>query len=392
MIIALAESMKQLRFFSRWNAAVDYRLSSVMMVTAKYSIARSARQQGIPVHLVAARSAAHDPVPLHDTIDVIQGEFSESEASAYYHAFATTLRRLTDSGTVDLVTVWGGGNTVAARAMTDGAAAAGIPRLFIDRSSIPGMLFADPEGTNDRSYLYSHTALLDAHDPDERAYTAVIGRFQDTSAVVTSDRDHDKNWLLPIDIISSFRQGIPYRGIRGLLRSLIASFTRPPSDLLSGGSEVPKRFILFPLSHSYEYERSPAGFSMVLDGISQGRALSREHGIPLLITFHPDESDRRFIHSVHQAGGPDGILYSRIPSRFLLTSAVTVIAHQTGAALEAMVMGIPVVHLGRSIYALLDERKLRNFITRYLLPIDPKSTQPFTADEVRALKERSVLQ
>jgi capsular polysaccharide export protein len=377
-LLALVESTEQLDFFSRLREAASHCDSRLSIITARWSDAFRARRLGMDVHLVNTPRAPVPPIDLNGVGEFNSGIFTPEQAQCYAGAFLATIERIV--GTLDrpLMLLWGGGDTAASRALRSVADRNGWKHLYFDRSNIPGRMIVDPHGMNFESYLSTHPSFLD-QQTDHNILLRIRTVLQERRLGTATVRAKKVNWLAPVDRIVSAVHGIPYRGPQSLLHRRVKYDT---NSLMEG------QIILTPLNHSFELRKVQSGIGFVREQLDTAIQYAQQRQGTVAVTLHPLEQERGLFDLLSQLRTEFRVQIRKESSSTLLSHSQAVVAANTTVALEALILGIPVVHVGRSMFRDMDDRRLSAYLSRYLIPVDPTSHIPISSAEFNAIIER----
>jgi capsular polysaccharide export protein len=390
-ILSLAESQQQFEFFSRFNLngrALGYKF---IIVTSKLSIYLLCKISGIECSIVNRSNTIATHKDLTTTGEVVHGFFTEEEASIYYSSFKRTISELYSSNNINLTMIWGGGDTVASHAMVDQAKKNGIQTLFFDKANIPGKIFVDPRGTNYESYLYKNINILDKAKSNEDAFKNYKKRFQSTNQLLGYRNKKYLNWLFPIDLLYSFFSHLPFRGDDQLIKKIFASFSKKKGTPIDSYVLRDGSYIFIPLNHSFEIQKENMSYLLAKELLMEGKALADQLGKDIVVKYHPAENDAKFFDFIRSLQHKYKFFIRNNSSRELISNACTIVASNTSVALEAMLMEKPVVHVGRSIFRELDQKRLSSFITWYLINIDLSLSEPISTEVIEIIIKRTSL-
>lgn len=381
-LVVLVESAQQLAFFARFApsaAAAGHRLR---VITARWSDAFRAQRSGI-VCLLVSRGVPNDrPADIEGTGELMNGVFSRADAERYYHAFSAVMHRLVHGYPSGIVMLWGGGDTIASRAIRSEARHHGWKTLYVDRANLLGRIIVDPHGMNFSSYLAAHPELLAASPSGDP-----LGEMRTELESITERRPvrTHRNWFLPLDMLASAVNGIPFRGKGGHAHPFAV-----PKQMIETRPLGEERITLVPLNHSFELRSvQEGGLGFIDRQLQEAHRISTDNGAPIVVTLHPLEQDAEMMERL-------GALHRHIPfsirqesSSQLLGNAVTVVASNTSVALEALIRDIPVVHVGRTLFGDMDRSRLAAYLGSYLLPVDPAASEPIPETIFRRMIERT---
>ncbi|NUN68969.1 MAG: hypothetical protein HUU02_04610 [Bacteroidetes bacterium] len=381
-LLFLIESAEQFDHFFRWVPAARRAGYRVVFITARWSDAVQARRYGIECRLVGYSGPARTETDLSGVGELYDGTFTATQAQRYAEAFVTDAEQVMQRASSGLALMWGGGDTVASRAVRAAAQRCGWRVLFIDRGNLPGTLIADPMGMNFDSYLFHHASLLDRESDlssISRMRTELTHRRNDTNRHSTKRR----NWLIGADWCVSMLRGMPFRGriIPSRRRNTLEG--RIAETILSDS-----RIVLMPVNHSFEVQKVQGGFGFLREQMAEAQRAAAKRSLPVVVTLHPLEHNEELFQTLAELREEYRFTIHPGPSSALLMQTDTVVASNTSVALEALVLGIPVVHVGRTMFRGLDERRLSAYLTHYLLPIEPSGETPVTDDQFARIMER----
>lgn len=382
--IMLAEAASQADLFLRFAEAAVNEGYSPMVITAKRSIAMRCKATSVPYILV--RVVAGPSPDLGTTGDVRHGLLDVHSAQRYYASFSAANSLQPDLGVGDVVVVWGGGDTVASRALMDAAAQHGCSTLYCDRTNIPGRLFADPLGTNFNSLMFKNMVILDKDEPDEAAFAAIRLQLQQHRRAPETNGSMQRVRESLLDRVFALVNGMPYRGVMPWTTNSAAVLIRSHRDAVPVEGST---FVFLPLIDSFELSKEPEGMTAIDGMVREASNISQQYSAELVVKFHPAERDKTFVDRIVRLRREYRFRIVTEDALVLRTHACALAAPNTSIALAAMIDGTPVHHIGRTIFGSFDRRRLVNFVTRYLLPIDPSDRAPISTEAFRMIVQRA---
>jgi capsular polysaccharide export protein len=285
--------------------------------------------------------------------------------------------------------IWGGGDTVASSAMIDQCRMRSIPILYFDRANITGKIFVDPKGMNFKSELYQNISLLDMVQPDKKIYERYQEEFITKYGRTGPGARKKINWFLPVDILYSRFMRLPFRGETNFFTKLGEKFFKKDPLIFDDYVLTEGKYIFVPLNHSFEIRKENKNYLPAEEIIRNAYSLAKEQKKDVVVKFHPAENDRSFISFIASLKTQYHFMIRNEDSRTLLINAYRVVASNTSVALEAMLLKRPVIHFAKSLYKEMDENRLINFVTAFLLDVDIDSDEQISTEIVAIFLKRA---
>ena len=370
VILVLIESQQQFAFFSRCIYGFKNLSYQMEFVTNLLSVYLQCSLKNIPCSLTRFPKEIKKNKDFSQCGELRYGYFTQHQANVYYSSFAERIEKILLMKSAALSLIWGGGDTVASVAMIDQCRLRSIPILYIDRANIKGKIFVDPKGMNFNSELYQNISLLDMVNPDTLMYERYRKEFMTTYGRTGSGARKKINWFLPMDILYSRFVRLPYRGATNFRKKLGEIFFKKDSIIYDDYILAEGNYIFVPLNHSFEICKESKDYLLAEEIIKCACSLAKELQKDVVVKFHPAENDRSFILFINSLKNKYHFVIRHEDSRTLLVNAYRVVASNTSVALEAMLLKRPIVHFGKSLYKELDEKRLINFVTSFLIDVD----------------------
>ncbi len=350
--------------------------AAITVLTCKPSICLAARACGSRAMLVTRTGAAGTPrYPVSRTLECITGEISSRDGEAFCRALAETLARIDTP--IDCVVSWNGG-LLADLPLTEFALARGLPRLFLEIANLPGRVFADPLGTGGDALVATHPEYLGQATyggvPFDRLRRQILEQHLTRSRIPQQRRVSRERLFAPLDVVASrlARSARPQRfaPLAAIRRAWPGPRQRPPS---TARSAMPPSapYLVYCLQVADDTNvrlRSPLG---VIDALHEAVRQARGSDLPLVVCPHPAERCPEVLRRVHEiiAPYPDVHLVAGNSLKWAL-GARRVIVINSSLGLEVRLAGGEVSTLGRSLYGQWSDADLRNYLERWLVPID----------------------
>lgn len=381
------------RLFRRLNAGlVDLSLSYVANNLPIYLYLRF---HGETVHYPRRRIVESTP-PVENGFSVKTGRLSLQTARACYGGYYHFISAMQDLERWDLLIV-PSGRLVGQWGLVDAARIKGLPTVFTGYGNVDNRIFADPQGTDRQSLLYSKPSILDAYTPDMEAFE--IWRM-----------DYVENRKMKHVVAQA--KGI---NLKTRLLKLIQILFCKAEGLLGLGSEnefgfsemkkmkitplkfdaLPKeKYVFFPLQVSSDAQVIlNYKHGNLLSALREAADFAKSRKLALVIKPHPAELNQAVLD---QISGLRASLDFRIVDENtfrLIEGASVVVTINSTVGLEGMLMDKEVHFLGESMYASFNRKRLAAYISCYLInePYFSASNKPFFAENALKLIERSAL-
>lgn len=155
------------------------------------------------------------------------------------------------------------------------------------------------------------------------------------------------------------------------MRRTLARGDRPRLALASEPVEPPARYFAYCLQVADDTNVRLRSTLSVLDGLQEAIREARDANVPLLVCPHPAERSPAALRAIADAIAtePDAHIVTGNSLEWAL-GAERVIVINSSIGLEVRLAGGEVKALGQSLYGRWDEDDLRNYLERWLLPID----------------------
>jgi capsular polysaccharide export protein len=389
VILVLIESQQQFAFFSRCKNGFDNLSYQMEFVTNLLSVYLQCSLKKIPCSLTRFPIEIKKNKDFSQCGELLYGYFTQNQANVYYSSFAERINKILLMKSAALSLMWGGGDTVASLAMIDVCRLRSIPILYVDRANIPGKIFVDPKGMNFNSELYQNISLLDMVNPDTIMYERYRKEFITTYGRSGSGVRKKINWFLPIDILYSRFRRLPFRGATNLCKKFSEIIFKKDSLIYDDYILAEGKYIFVPLNHSFEIRKERKDYLPAEEIIKNACSLAKEQQKDVVVKFHPAENDRSFISFINSIKTKYHFIIRHEDSRTLLVNAYRVVASNTSVALEAMLLKRPIVHFAKSLYKELDEKRLINFVTSFLIDVDIYSNDQIPDEIVAKFLKRA---
>lgn len=391
-ILVSISNPEDYRLFRRLGDAVpEARIDYIANNLAIYLYLRVKRER-----VFYPRRKRVDGTPsLRDGFSVRTGRLSEATAEAVYGGYRAFFETHVGAERWDLM-VLPSGRLAGQHGLADAARVAGVPTLYTGYGNVDNRIFADPQGTDRQSLLFSDPAILDALDPDLDGFEAWRARYvasRKVSHVVAQAKGVGLKTRVLKFVQILFCQaeralGLCSENEYGLSELRKLEPAKIEFDALPDGL----RYAFFPLQVSTDaqvilnYHKGD-----LIEALREAVAFATSRGLPLVIKPHPAELNQKVLDEIHALKPALGFHISDGNTFRLIDGAEVVVTINSTVGLEAMLMDREVHFLGQTLYAAFDRRRMAAYVSRYLIdePYFASDGRPFSDAGAQALLARA---
>lgn len=381
VLLVFAASQFTFNVFSRMQERLAQRDWSLAIVTPLPSVTARARARNIRVALLRIASVEAD-IPLYPErcTEVRQARISRVAAAAYQDSVWEAIHRLRAECDVSAVAVWNG-LQLGESTLIAVARSMAIPTVFLELGNIEPKLFMDPEGVGPDSKVARLPQILDSHSVEDQEIEAWKNAYilRRTTAPAQLPQVHHFRSLNPLVFGRPWylfdRLAIPLTRapqpaadpLIDRLRLVWSLLRRSPlPDVLP-----PKPYVFLPLQVSTDSNLLVFSKFGNMTAIEQAVERARARGARLVVKPHPAERNDAELSRIADVCREHGYLITSHNTTALVQGAEEVVTINSTVGLEAMIFGIPVTILGKSIYAGFSQRQAAIYAMRYLAPFEP---------------------
>jgi len=387
-IAVYADVTERYKFFKRMVDPAKELGYKILVVTAKYSIAKKAEKDGIEVITLKEKKDSDTPFLKINSLSVINNYHTSKEANHLYHRVYNTLS--SQNKKIDVFFIWNGTTTIAmaiAKYCNDN----NIKTVFLEISNIDNKLFADKKGTSSRSLLYSNPEILKNYSPKGKSleyYKSVLGK-KGAPKQVKNVANIEMSQLL--DFYGFYFKEFLREDKRNPLKVIAAKiFLKIKPKVAKEGKKKYKEYIFLPLQVSNDsqlrLDNNPSNF----DAIKKARVLAKEKKLDLVIKIHPAEPNINFIKSIESLVKESKDIYlTKDNTKDLIEKAEIVVTINSTVGLESLILEKETAILGKAIYKHFDTKeKLLAFLNGYLIEIDFFDTKTIKKENLQKVLKR----
>lgn len=390
MIVCAVDYWLAGEFFLRVAQAQPGRF---LILTNTWSIHRAARRRGVASLLVSAADRADVALDrdamgrVLASIECRSGAATPRIGARYFAAVHGRLSRLVREQAVSALWCWNGSD-LAGAALRSVAAGQGIATAFFEIANVDRRLFVDPLGVNAQSSLMSMPRQLDGYAVALEEFRAWRERYMDTrraDEAVPQARTHTAlRWACVADELAATARGTRSRGWRRLAGRFLEKAV--PTRRRHGADRPRGDYLFLPLqlgSDSQVLINSEVGNE---EAVRIAHELAVREGLNLVVKFHPAETDRAQTRRILRFAREHRVQVSSGNTFRLLEGSARVVTINSTVGFEALLLGRPVMFLGRTFYRHLDtEQRLANYVLGFLRPLDFFGRGPLDPDQVDRL-------
>lgn len=263
-----------------------------------------------------------------------------------------------------------------------------IPTVYFEIANIPGKIFVDAEGTNAYSYLYKHPEILHQYDIDDQKYeswlqTYIKAKLQETTVKQAKKRGLWKSIQAGIIDVQGyyFYQGVQKRGrIWGNFINRIKKRLR--RRVVEGEFELPSKYLFFPLQVSTDTQIVIHAREGVESSLRKAIREAKRRGLWLVVKPHPADPYPSYVNQIIREEHYNNVIITRANTFQLILHAECIFTINSTVGLETMILGRPLVVVGRALYENFKKEDIKRYITGYLVSVDYWGKKPLTREEL----------
>lgn len=260
-----------------------------------------------------------------------------------------------------------------------------VKSLFFELANIDGKMFVDSWGTNAKSKLYHDIKILDRCNASEQEFYEWLCKYKTNVKIV-------KQAMVSKNIINVIMYGVNQLWFSCYLNnrsSFIGKEVRrfyhrykPRKKLFSDGKNIDnikdinklKPYYLFPMQVSIDSQILLNSDVSLKDAIRYVKERAQKDGVKLVIKKHPAERDGRMDIELRKIRNENILVVDdEYNLADLVTGAEKLFTINSTMGLEAVLYGVKVEFLGKSIYKYLSDCRngwLYKYIINYLIDLD----------------------
>lgn len=326
---------------------------------------------------------------LSSNFSVKTGRLSKERAGKVYRGFYTFFHSMQPARHWQLV-VLPSGRLASQQGLGDAAKELGVRRLYTGYGNIDNRIFADPQGTDKQSSLFSCPERLDHFEVDnadfERWRAAYIAARKQRHVVSQARRPGFKTYALKfIQILSCHIEKL--LGLAGendysfrelnKVKPVNFQYDTMPDEL---------PYFFFPMQVSTDAQVIlNYAKGNVIEGLKEAVAIAASRNRHLIVKPHPAELNQTILLELERLKRRHGFLVVDENTFRLLEKADAVVTINSTVAVEAMFFGKEVIFLGDSFYSRFNQRRLAAYIMCYLLNENYFAKTPITSSNALKL-------
>ncbi len=363
--VFIVESLERFFFFRRVASSLKADMSFVF-VTSEPLVFIKALAQGFSARLVLSKKPIAGSVSCVDkAIEVLNGEFSREQAQMTAQGLMKILNRLNQQYGVAKVVCWNGQN-ILGLAATDFSRECKIPTRFLELSNLPGKCFSDPLGVNAKSGLALNPAMLDDYaDVNSVVHEKWVAIYKGSKKGALPQAKLSNKGVKLLNYLLKFLY--PAANHHSLKRFSKVASLLPGQDYSVDDTGSLVDFVFYPMQVSSDTQIKLNSTVNNLDAIQSAYNKSVELGKSLVVKVHPAEVSQIEVDEMLKMKATLSFFVSNENTIDLLEKSAQVVTINSTVGLEAMVLGKPVVVLGRALYKDFDASRLKKYIHNFLV-------------------------
>lgn len=388
-VLLLCEEIDQINFFLRMENALKKNGYNSIFLTANYGIYRKYKNNIKSLILMHAEKYNCNSDGILKSLEFTNHLLDERRCRKLYETTIFYCEKINQENSIDFI-LGGQGIRVSEMAIRDFASSKKIGILFFELANLPGKLFFDIQGSNAKSYLYSHIDLLKHFEVSKSQYdewkkTYINNNLQQH---IVKQKVNRKKFAYKQGLYTRF--GYLFTGLKlrkidlyAKLKSFILART---IDIHYDNYDINNRqYYFYPMQVSSDSQIILNSDYTVFTGLKKSIEIAKKQNVDLIVKFHPAEKDSEVIKKVLGYRKKYNFKIVNDNTFKVIKNAEKIITINSTIALEAMILGKEVQILGRSYYKYFNDEYLKNYILGYLINIDYFSDEPITEKQILSL-------
>ena len=345
-----------------------------------------------PVFLVTKKCSNCDYKNALNAREYVEGSLNKNDTIRLYQSCWEYFKQLESSYNIMLFCA-SQGVRIAEIAMKDFCKYRNKKVVFFELSNVPGKTFWDSEGSNATSYFYKHPEILDQYTVSDSDWNQwkkeYLARNLEKHIVLQQVDFKRRSIIYGLLVRFSFLYtGLKTRKIdllTGVLRFLKSKIVNITFDEVNLRNE---QYIFFPMqvaSDSQIVLNSDIGLFEALEFAVKEAA---KEELLLIVKLHPAEKDVDIINKTLKYREKYHFKIVDDNTFLVIQNAQKIITINSTVALEAMILGVHTMILGRSYYKFFTPENVKQYILGHLINLDFFATAPFDQQEVEILLKR----
>ncbi len=387
-ILTYVGSQLEFDFFSRFVKPLKELDVNLVMVTTKPSLYLRGKLKEFDIHII--KYSQNDAVNenIYFSKEVKLGTWKINLAARFFNALFEFCEQTFNRCAVINVFIWSN-YSIPSIALSEFAKLYNIKQLYFEQSNIHRKIFVDPLGTNFKSLLFKNPEILDAYEVSENEYLFWKTKYlkkkkNETNTPLGKKTREIQNFCFIIDSLGSSMFAYPKIGEMNILKKLNELFKRRKNHFVFDEHDVVKGdYIFFPMQVTTDSQVIFNTTFPLLEAVNVAIERAREFNCTLLIKPHPVELDQQVYSVLNEYRTKYGCKIVNMPSIELVEHSRLVITINSTVGLEALIMEKKVEFLGKSFYAFLNGKRIKNYLMRYLVNVDYFSKTNLSVGQIK---------
>ncbi len=397
-ILIYVEYKNQLAFYSRFIQALVLLNKKIIFITNKFSLFLYALRKNCKVFFTTPTKNGNNLSRngIEDSIEILTNDIRLVDAKKLFDAVLNRAKLIIQEFKVEYIFIFNG-HKIADKALMKIAEQNNIKTIYFELSNIPGKVFADPQGTNAASLLFTNIRVLESFNVSEKEYASWRKSYVEikkNNYLIPQTKALKKinNPLLVLDEIIHLFKFLPRNRNEKIINKIRIKLNKPREIKKKEPDNNYGKYVFFPTQVANDTQLKIFSSYTNKEAIIYANNYAQNKGLKLIVKIHPMETNEREIVGIIRLKKELDFKISNHNTFSLISNAETIVTINSTVGLEALILNKDVVFLGETFYSNLTHDLLKNYICSYLINGEFFHGEDFDLTEMQKILDRATIQ